>query len=55
MNFVKKYWLWAAFGVAILVFVFKPNWLKTKNGGGPVGGTVGGTLPKPASGTGMEF
>jgi len=51
--FKRNWWILAIVGVG--VYMFKPGWLKFKNGGGPIGGPIGGTLPKPAAGTGGEF
>lgn len=53
-GYVKRYW-WLMLGGLVLVYAFKPGWLKFKFGGGPVGGPIGGTVPKPAAGTGGEF
>lgn len=51
MNWLKRNW-WTLAIVAIAIYLYKPNWLKFKHGGGPVGGPVGGTIDKPAAGGG---
>ncbi len=54
---IKRYW-WTAVVVVVLVYVFKPGWLQFKNGGGKLGGPVGGpntSQPLTSAGTGGEF
>ena len=52
MNWLKRHWLWIA-GALLVVWIVKPGWLK--GSATPAGGPVGGTLPKPASGSGQDW
>lgn len=42
MALIKRHWMLIA-GIAIIIVLFFPNWLKFKTASGPVGGPIGGT------------
>ena len=53
MKYLKRYWVIGAVAL-VLVYFFKPDWLKFRNGGGITGGTTGGPVTNSA-GSGGEY